>query len=79
MDAGRATRQMRRHQSAVVLNWRKKRWDCETYLYDGTLARNLEHLALSGLSVSELDVDDLGVPGRSNTRQWEAGVLTWGT
>ena len=33
-----------------------------TYLYDGLLTSDLEHLTLPGLSVAKLHVDDLGVP-----------------
>ena len=33
-----------------------------TYLDDGLPASNFEDLTLSGLTVSELDVDDLSIP-----------------
>jgi hypothetical protein len=33
-----------------------------TYLHDCALACNFEHLTLTGLTVTELDVDDFGVP-----------------
>lgn len=35
---------------------------CKTYLDDCTFASDFEHLALTGLSISELHVNDLGVP-----------------
>lgn len=58
-----------------------------TYLDDCALAGNFEHLALTGLAVTELNVDDLCVPmeqwldvnSGGRERKAMARKLTWGT
>ena len=56
-----------------------------TYLDDCALAGDFEDLALTGLAISELDVDDLGVPAGKGYTSFCGGrggrrrKLTWGT
>lgn len=44
-------------------------------LYDGFLSCDFEHLTLSGLSISELDVDDLGIFGEFDIVEDDEGTF----
>ena len=46
-----------------------ERISIETYLYDGLSSGDLENLTLSGLSVSKLDVDDLGISNVNDNQE----------